>query len=153
MAARTRSALPVESDKDKTMLRIDVIGNLGGEPEVRRTQNDREMVQFSVAVNQRTQNASGEWEDKPTEWLRVRAMGASGQRARSLAKGDRVFVAGRLDITHFTSRDGEARTGFEVWADEVSNLGRRASTEDGRGPRGGAGAYDLNDDAEGDLPF
>jgi single-strand DNA-binding protein len=129
-----------------------MIGNLGGEPEVRHTQNDRELIQFSVAINQRRQNADGQWEDKPTEWLRVRAMGPQLERARSLTKGDRVFVAGRLDITHYTSRDGEPRTGLEVWADEVSNLGRRAQSDDGRAVSGGPGGAESYD-GEGDLPF
>jgi single-strand DNA-binding protein len=134
------------------MLRVDVIGNVGGDPEVRHTQNDRELVQFSVAVNARRQNPAGEWEDKPAEWLRVRAMGPQLERARSLTKGERVFVAGRLDVTRYTSRDGEPRTGLEIWADEVTNLGRRAPNEDGRalsGVTSGADTYE----GEGDLPF
>jgi single-strand DNA-binding protein len=134
------------------MLRIEVIGNLGGEPEARHTQNNCELIQFSVAVNQRRQNADGQWEDKPTEWIRVRAMGPQLERARTLTKGDRVFVAGRLDITHFTSRDGEPRTGLEVWADEVTNLGRRAQSDDGRAPSGAATGADSYD-GETDLPF
>jgi single-strand DNA-binding protein len=132
-------------------LRIDVVGNVGSDPEVRYTQNHRELAQFSVAVNQRRQNADGQWEDQPAEWLRVRAMGPQLERARSLTRGDRVFVVGRLDITHYTSRDGESRTGLEVSADEVTNLGRRTQSENDRAPTTvGAGS---NEEVEEDLPF
>jgi single-strand DNA-binding protein len=134
------------------MLRIDLIGNLGSDPEVRTTQTHRELLQFRVAINQRHQTADGRWEDAPAEWFRVRAMGNQLERARGLGKGDRVFVAGRLDITHYTAHDGEARVGYEVWADEISALSRRAQADDGRDPAGAASGDGAYEPAE-DLPF
>jgi single stranded DNA-binding protein len=77
-----------------------------------------------VAVNQVRTGPDGERQES-TEWFRVRATGRSGDYALRLGKGTRVFVTGRLDIGHYQSRDGETRTGFDVWADEVQSMASR----------------------------
>jgi single-strand DNA-binding protein len=118
------------------MLRVNVIGNLGGDAQVTFTQKGNELALLNVAVNQVRIDPNGERHES-TEWFRVRAMNNLVDRAKTLAKGNRAFVARRCDIGHYLSRDGEQRTSFDVWADEITNLTPRAQTEDGR-PAGGA---------------
>lgn len=82
-------------------------------------------------------------------------MGRLAESSQRLAKGGRVLVVGRLDLSHYQSREGEPRVGFDVWADEVVNLAGRPAEGDrelvGAGARGQAPTEDpLN--AE-DLPF
>ncbi len=154
-AARRVALSDLESSRKTTMLRIDLIGNLGSEPDLRHTQANRDMLEFRVAINQRRRGDDGQWEDAPAEWFRIRAMGPQLERARNLTRGDRVFVAGRLDIGHYTSRDGEPRTGFDVWADEITNLTPRPSSDDGRPTPATAksrGSDDVYDEGV-DLPF
>ena len=83
-------------------------------------------------------------------------MGRLAESSQRLAKGGRVLVVGRLDITHYQSRDGEPRVGFEVWADELVNLAGRP-TDEGDREVVGAGARRqgaAEDPLEGDdLPF
>jgi single-stranded DNA-binding protein len=57
-------------------------------------------------------------------------MGRLAESTQRLAKGGRVLVVGRLDITKYQSRDGESRVGFEVWADDVVNLSGRPTEGD-----------------------
>jgi single-strand DNA-binding protein len=139
------------------MLRIDLIGNLGSEPDTRHTQANRELLEFRVAINQRRRTDDGQWEDAPAEWFRIRAIGSQLERARNLSKGDRVFVAGRLDIGHYTSRDSEPRTSFDVWADEITSLTPRTSADDGRAmpatAKSATGRADDTYDEGGDVPF
>ena len=137
------------------MLRVSLIGNLGAEPETRTSQKGSPITTFRVAVNQLRSDADGERQET-TEWFRVRAMGRLAESTQRLAKGGRVLVVGRLDITHYQSREGEPRVGFEVWADEVVNLAGRPAAGDrelaSAGIRGDtAAADDAMDDA--DLPF
>ena len=136
------------------MLRVSLIGNLGAEPETRYSQKGSQVTTFRVAVNQVRTDADGERQES-TEWFRVRAMGRLAESSQRLAKGGRVLVVGRLDITHYQSRDGEPRVGFEVWADEVVNLAGRPTGGDselvGTGGRGDAPAEDPLDPE--DLPF
>jgi len=139
------------------MLRVELMGNLGAEPEQRFTQAGAAMTTFRVAVNQVRTGPDGERQEN-TEWFRVRAMGRLADTAQRLTKGGRVLVFGRLDISHYQSREGEPRTGFDVWADEVVNLAARpladGDTEpaeaatDKAAPRASSGAEDLED-----LPF
>jgi single-strand DNA-binding protein len=110
------------------MLRISLIGHLGADAELRSTQKGSPLVGLRVAVSQVRTGSGGEREET-TEWFRVRVVGRQIESAQRLAKGARVFVAGRLDISHYQSRDGEPRTTFDIWADEVQNLSSRAVAE------------------------
>jgi single-strand DNA-binding protein len=138
------------------MLRVDVIGNLGADPQVNLSQKGNEFVLLSIAVNQVHIDQNGERQES-TEWFRVRAMNNLRERAKALVKGNRVFVAGRCDIGHYVSRDGEQRTSFDVWADEITNLTPRTQAEDGRSApasaRSGAGRSDDGYEPDTDLPF
>jgi len=103
------------------MLRVSLLGNLGADPETRYTSKGTQLVSFRVAVNQVRTGPDGERQES-TEWFRVRATGRTGDYALRLGKGTRVFITGRLDIGHYQSRDGDTRTSFDVWADEVQSL-------------------------------
>jgi single-strand DNA-binding protein len=102
------------------MLRVTLLGNLGGDPEVRFTPKGTQMVQFSVAVNQVRIGPDRERQEN-TEWFRVRVAGRQQEYAQRLGKGSRVLVIGRLDISHYLSKDGEPRVGYDVWADEIQS--------------------------------
>ncbi len=110
------------------MLRVSLIGHLGADAELRSTQKGSPLVGLRVAVSQLRTGSDGQREES-TEWFRVRVMGRRIESTQRLAKGTRVFIAGRLDISHYQSRDGEPRTAFDVWADEVQNLSSRAAAQ------------------------
>ena len=112
-----------------------IIGNLGGDPEMRYTPNGRPVTQFNVAVNQSTKNASGEWQEE-TDWFRVTVWGDRAERtAEQLRKGNRVFVEGRFKTREFEGRDGQKRTSLEITADSVVSLEKRVR-EEGEGQFG-----------------
>src|ERR687883_1344878 len=112
------------------MLRVTLLGNMGADPEVRYTQKGTQMVSFRVAVNQVRTGPDGERQEN-TEWFRVRVSGRQTEFAQRLSKGARVLVFGRLDIGHYQSRDGETRTSFDVWADDVQAMSPRTFAADG----------------------
>lgn len=107
------------------MLRVSLLGNLGGDPETRYSQKGTEFTQFRVAVNQVRNGPDGERQEN-TEWFRVRVLGRQLDFAKRLSKGNRVLVVGRLDISHYQSRDGDQRTSYDVWADEVQSMSLRS---------------------------
>src|ERR687886_2660345 len=110
------------------MLRVSLLGNMGADPEVRYTAKGTQIVSIRVAVNQVRTGPDGERQES-TEWFRVRVSGRQSEFVQRLSKGTRVLAIGRLDITHFQGRDGEPRTGFDVWADEVQAMSRQATGE------------------------
>jgi len=148
--------------------KIQIIGNLGRDPELRYTPSGRPVTTFSVAVNQSTKNQqTNEWVEA-TDWFRVSVWGDRAERAaENLRKGNKVFVEGRFKTREFEGRDGQKRTSLEITADSVVNLEKR-TREDGDGgqfaapvasgapsgaPRGGGGGGDMNDPDLDDLPF
>jgi single-strand DNA-binding protein len=105
------------------MLRVTLLGNLGADAETRFTAKGTQIVQFRVAVNQVRTGPEGERQEN-TEWFRVRISNRQPEFVQRLARGARVLVIGRLDIGHYLSKEGESRTSYDVWADDVQALSR-----------------------------
>jgi single-strand DNA-binding protein len=103
------------------MLHVALLGNLGGDPELRYTATGTKLATFTVAVNQVRRGPDGERQEN-TEWFRIRVAGPRSEYAQRFTKGQRVMVMGRLTISHYQGRDGEPKTGFDVWADEVESF-------------------------------
>lgn len=131
------------------MLKLSVIGNLGGDPEIKYSASGTALLRFNVAANYRAKNEQNEWSDK-TEWCRVTVF---GQRAESLAsllsKGQRVYVEGRLEARPWTAQDGSIRAGLELVANDVEFF----SPKNEDGPRRPLGAIPSKEQDDGDLPF
>jgi single-strand DNA-binding protein len=146
------------------MLRASVIGNLGGDPEIRYSQRGEQIVTISVAVNQRKRvPGSEEWKES-TEWFRVRCTGWRAELAQKLGKGQRVFVCGRLEINEFQRRDGSPGVAYDIWADELHGMSAAARGEVANGagqatapqsPAAAGGRARLPEAADDDeeLPF
>lgn len=121
---------------------IAIVGNLGRDPETRYTPNGRMNVQFTVAVNHRGRDASGNPVDK-TNWFRVTAWGNQAETLDRLAqqgwltKGRQVFVAGRFEAREYQDNTGATRTSLDITANEVSLVGGRGDGESGGGSFGG----------------
>jgi single-strand DNA-binding protein len=110
--------------------KIQIIGNLGRDPELRYTPNGRPVASFTVAVNQSSKNQqTGEWIES-TDWFRVSVWGDRGERAaESLRKGSRVFVDGRFRTREYEANDGQKRLSLDVTADTVLGLDKREAAE------------------------
>ena len=107
-----------------------IIGNLGRDPEMRYTPNGQAVTQFTVAVNRNFRGQDGEWQEE-TEWFRVVAWGATGERAaENLRKGNKVYVEGRIQTRQWEDQSGQKRYTTELIADRVASLERRPR-EDG----------------------
>ncbi len=147
--------------------KIQIVGNLGRDPELRYTPSGRPVTEFSVAVNQSTKNAqSGEWVEA-TDWFRVSIWGDRGERAaENLRKGNRVLVDGRFRTREYEAKDGQKRMSLEITADTVLPLDKREGAEGtfagapggapagapaGGGRPAGSGGYDDTEIDE--LPF
>jgi single-strand DNA-binding protein len=136
------------------MLRIQFIGHLGTDVDMRHSQKGTPVATARVAVNQVRTAPDGERQET-TEWFTVRVAGRQTEFAQRLGKGTRVFVDGRLSISHYQSRDGEPRVGLDVWADDVQNLSPRPAAGEPVGyATGQTGSTDTGDDDQlDDLPF
>jgi single-strand DNA-binding protein len=143
--------------------KIQIIGNLGRDPELRYTPNGRPVASFTVAVNQSTKNQqTGEWIEA-TDWFRVSVWGDRGERvAENLRKGARVFVDGRFKAREYEANDGQKRISLDNTADTVLGLDKRHANADGTiagapaaagAPAGGGRPGGFDDTEIDELPF
>jgi single-strand DNA-binding protein len=120
--------------------KVILVGNLGKDPEVRRTQDGRPIVNLSVATSEtwRDKN-SGERKEK-TEWHRVVIFseGLCRIAEQYLKKGSKVYVEGQLQTRKWTDKDNIERYSTEV---VLQNFNSTLTMLDGKGGGGsGAGA-------------
>ena len=102
------------------MNKLTIIGNLTKDPELRTTQSGINVCTFSVAVNRRKRDESGQDE---ADFFRVTAWRELGENcARWLIKGRKVCVVGPVSISTFTGNDGKTYANLEVLAQDVEFL-------------------------------
>lgn len=109
--------------------RIQLIGHLGKDPEVRTTATGKKVAQFSLAVNRRWRTTEGETRES-TDWFQVDAWGHLGEVcSQYLRKGRLVFVEGRVQTDRY-EHDGETRYSTRVVASNVQMLDHRPEEDE-----------------------
>lgn len=124
---------------------ITVVGNLTADPELRFTSAGVAVLDFTVASTPRVYDReSGEWKDDNTLFLRCNLWRQAAENAaRSLTKGTRVIVQGRLKQRSFETKEGDKRTVVELDVDAIGPELRYASAKVSKvGRDGGATADD-----------
>ncbi|MEE9534419.1 MAG: single-stranded DNA-binding protein [Acidimicrobiia bacterium] len=127
----------------RSLNKVQLIGNLGKDPEVRSTASGTRVATLSIATSRQWKNASGEAQEK-TEWHRVvlwnnRGSGLADVVERYLKKGDRVYIEGRIEYRTWEDRDGNTRYTTEIIGREMMMLsGRSGSSEAGMETAGAA---------------
>jgi len=105
-----------------------LIGRLTGEPELKENTPGQPILKLGLAVNGRQRNADGNWGDKPN-FFDVTIFGAQAPTlARSLAKGSRIAVDGRLEWSSWEVQDGTKRSKVEVVANVIQYLDPKPTT-------------------------
>ena len=110
------------------MNRVEITGNLTRDPELKLTTKGNTILSFSVAVNERQRNASGEWEDYPNYIDCVMFGNRAETVSRFLAKGSKVVVEGRLHQSRW-EKDGQRRSKLEVYVDNVEWMSPKKQAE------------------------
>jgi single-strand DNA-binding protein len=119
-----------------------LMGRLGRDPELKRTQAGGAVVSVSLATNEREKQGDA-WVDV-TEWHYIVAFGRTAElMAERCRKGDPVLVHGRMKTRKWQGQDGTERQRTEVVASDVRFLAKMPS-ERGEMPSGGGG---------GEMPF
>lgn len=94
--------------------RVQLMGNLGKDPELREFDGGRKMVRFSLATNERFPYGDGHFKED-TQWHGIVAWGRTAEQvARQLKKGSRIALEGRLVHRTYETKEGEKRYSTEV---------------------------------------
>ena len=119
----------------KSLNRVQLIGNLGKDPEVKYTPQGTPVAKLTIATNERFKDKAGEWQDR-TEWHNVVLWQRLAEIAGEyLKKGGKVFIEGRLQTRSWDDKQtGQKKYMTEVVASDLILLG-------GRGEGGSGGEY------------
>ncbi|WP_426130320.1 single-stranded DNA-binding protein [Pararhizobium sp. PWRC1-1] len=124
--------------------KVILIGNLGADPEIRRTQDGKPIANLNIATSEswRDRN-SGERKEK-TEWHRVVIFneGLCKVAEQYLKKGATVYIEGQLQTRKWQDKDGQDRYSTEVvlqgFNSTLTMLGGRGDGQGAGGGRGGS---------------
>ena len=102
-----------------------IVGNIGKKPELKTTNNGKEVCNFSVAVNEKWK------EGERTEWVNVVTFGGTANFVgTNLDKGSQVCVLGRLQTRKYEDKSGNERTITEVIAQRVEAFRPQGTTNE-----------------------
>jgi single-strand DNA-binding protein len=116
--------------------KVILVGNLGKDPEIRRTQDGRPIANLSVATSETWRDkATGERKEK-TEWHRVVIFseGLAKVAEQYLKKGAKVYIEGQLQTRKWTDQSGVEKYSTEV---VLQGFNANLTMLDGRGGGGG----------------
>lgn len=109
----------------RSLNRVQLIGNLTRDPELRYTPSGAAVVSFSIATNRSWTTDSGEKKDD-TEFHRIVAWNKLAEIcSQFLTKGKKVFVEGRLSTRSWAAQDGTQKQTTEVIISDMILLDSR----------------------------
>jgi single-strand DNA-binding protein len=106
----------------RSLNKVQLLGNLGKDPEVRYTASGKAMATFSLATSFTWRDQDGNDQER-TEWHRVVAWGRLGEICGEyLSRGKQVFIEGRIQSREWEDQDGNKRTTVEIIATDMIML-------------------------------
>jgi single-strand DNA-binding protein len=99
--------------------KVQLIGHLGMNPEIKNLDGGRKLAKFSIATNESYKNAKGEL-IKETTWHNLKAWGKTADIIEKyLTKGSEVAIEGKLVNSNYTDKENVKRYVTEVEVNEV----------------------------------
>ena len=121
----------------RTINKVELLGRVGTDPEMTYTPGGTAITKLRLATDRRRQDGQVE-----ADWHTIVCWSKQAEAVNNyVAKGNRIYVAGRLVQNAWENGDGERRSRTEIHASEVVFLD---SNHNGNG---------AGDDGEEDSPF
>lgn len=158
----------------RSLNKVQLIGNLGSDPEVRSTTNGGRVATFSLATSRRWKGQGDQMQEK-TEWHRcvvwnTRFTQLADVVERYVKKGDKLYVEGSVEYRQWEDKEGQTRYSTEINVRELIMLssrsggdseysGSRSGSSAARSAPAGGSSGDFEDfpgaleDEDDDLPF
>lgn len=132
------------------MNRLEIIGRLTRDPEIRVTQDGQTAIaKFGIAVDRRGK-------DQKADFFNVTAFNKTAQFAEKyLRKGTKIAICGRIQMDEYTNKEGQKVTNVIIIADEVEFCEKKQAVTDSNQPvtdKDGFMKIPDNIDSE-ELPF
>lgn len=105
--------------------KVQLIGNLGNDPEIITLENGKKLAKFSLATNESYKNATGE-KITNTDWHYCVAWNKTAEIIENYVhKGNEIAVEGKLTSRSYETKEGEKRYITEVIISELLLLGNK----------------------------
>lgn len=109
--------------------KVNLIGRLGGNPEISKFDSGKKLARFSIATNESYKNKNGEWIQN-TQWHNINAWGPNAEKVeRVLEKGQEVVIEGKLVNTTFETKSGEKRYATNIELIDFLRLTQKEITD------------------------
>ena len=103
--------------------KVQLIGNVGNEPEITNLESGKKVAKFSIATNESYKDSNGE-KVTNTQWHNIVAWGKIAEIVEKyVGKGKEVALEGKLTSRSYETKEGEKRYVTEVVVDEILLLG------------------------------
>ena len=107
------------------MNHLTITGNLGKDPLLSFTKDNKAISTLSIAVSQ-SKREGDKWVDGATLWLQVVFFGTQAEKvSNKYFKGDTVTVSGKLVYEEYKNADGEDKTSIRVLASDIEKVDRQ----------------------------
>ena len=137
-----------------------IVGNLGGDPELKYMQSGSAVCNFSVAVSETWRDRQTNENREKTTWYRVAVWGGQAEACNTyLAKGRQVLVIGNVSTRAYLNNNGEPAASLDLTARSVQFLGGGGSGGQGQGGQDNSGGDDYGSNygeppsTVDDIPF
>ncbi|WP_028887375.1 single-stranded DNA-binding protein [Tenacibaculum ovolyticum] len=105
--------------------KVQLIGNLGNNPEIITLDSGKKLAKFSIATNESYKNSEGE-KIIDTQWHNVVAWNKTAEIIEKyLQKGSEIAIEGKLTSRSYETSEGEKRYVTEVVCNELLMLGNK----------------------------
>ncbi len=110
---------------------VNIIGNLGRDPEIRYMPSGDAIANIAVATSYKTKDRNTGEEKEYTEWHRISFFGKLAEIVgKYLTKGSSVYVKGRLQTRKYTDKDGVEKYATDIIAENMKMLGGGTRNQD-----------------------
>ena len=104
--------------------KVQLIGNLGNDPEIINLESGKTLAKFNIATNESYTNNKGE-KITDTQWHNVVAWGKTAEIIEKyVTKGKEIAIEGKLTHRSYDDKNGEKRYITDVVANEILLLGK-----------------------------
>lgn len=105
--------------------KVQLIGNVGNDPEVRTIQGGAKTASFSIAVTEKYRDKNNALQEN-TEWISIVAWNGKAELVEKyIHKGSMLFVEGKLRTRQWEDQQGNKRYSTEVVAENIQILDKK----------------------------
>ncbi len=144
----------------RSLNKVQLIGNLGADPEVRSIANGSRVANVNLATSRRWKGQDGQMQEK-TEWHRLVFWNSNYNKLadtveRFCKKGDKLYVEGSIEYRSWQDKEGQTRYTTEIRVTELILLSGRSGDIEGEAPAprmaGASAPRKAKDEPADDFP-